>query len=145
MAKPPRRTRAAANPSHSDAARTAALRGEALKYLVHFVGDMHQPLHCADNTDRGGNDVEVFFHRRRSNLHAVWDEGIVSESKLGEREYARALLKGLTPIPYKIVTITSGFAGYNFWLTKLNQFNGDYISAEMVKAFISFFELNNRF
>jgi hypothetical protein len=37
------------------------------------------------------------------------------------------------------------FAGYNFWLVKLNQFNGDYVSAEMIKAFISSIEYRGRF
>ena len=35
------------------------VRAEALKFLIHFVGDLHQPLHCADNHDRGGNEVKV--------------------------------------------------------------------------------------
>lgn len=52
-------------------------RYEALKYLVHFVGDMHQPLHCGDNGDRGGNDVQVVFNGKPSNLHAIWDYSIL--------------------------------------------------------------------
>lgn len=50
---------------------------EALKYLVHFVGDMHQPLHCGDNGDRGGNDVPVVFNGKPSNLHSIWDYSIL--------------------------------------------------------------------
>ena len=34
----------------------------ALKFLLHLVGDLHQPLHCADNNDRGGNSVKVSQH-----------------------------------------------------------------------------------
>jgi len=56
-----------------DTSLTTAQRGEALKFLVHFVGDMHQPLHVGDNGDRGGNDVQVVFANRPSNLHSVWD------------------------------------------------------------------------
>jgi hypothetical protein len=52
-------------------------RLEALKYLVHFVGDIHQPLHVSNNNDRGGNDVKVSFRAYSTNLHAVWDTGIV--------------------------------------------------------------------
>jgi hypothetical protein len=48
-------------------------RREALMFLIHFVGDMHQPLHCSDNKDRGGNDVHVIFQGKASNLHSVWD------------------------------------------------------------------------
>jgi hypothetical protein len=49
-------------------------RLQALKYLVHFVGDLHQPLHVSDNRDRGGNDVLVTVPGRGSaRLHSVWD------------------------------------------------------------------------
>jgi hypothetical protein len=53
-------------------------RREALMFLIHFIGDMHQPLHCEDNNDRGGNSVQVQFFGRRSNLHSVWDSGLLS-------------------------------------------------------------------
>jgi hypothetical protein len=66
-------------------------RAEAIRYLIHFVGDMHQPLHAANNADNGGNCVPVtFFHHSplrnpahperedySPNLHQVWDTEIV--------------------------------------------------------------------
>jgi hypothetical protein len=52
-------------------------RREALMFLIHFVGDMHQPLHCSDNKDKGGNDVHVVFNGRPTNLHSVWDSGLL--------------------------------------------------------------------
>lgn len=55
-------------------------RYEALKFLTHFVGDLHQPLHCADNDDRGGNDVRVTFFGQPSNLHKVWDSDIIARA-----------------------------------------------------------------
>lgn len=55
----------------------AALRVEALKFLIHFVGDVHQPLHCADNHDRGGNEIHVVAGRRHANLHEIWDADVV--------------------------------------------------------------------
>jgi len=48
-------------------------RAEALKFVVHFVGDIHQPMHCAAGEDRGGNTVVVFFDGSRTNYHSVWD------------------------------------------------------------------------
>jgi hypothetical protein len=60
-----------------DPAATAVQRKEALMFLVHFVGDMHQPLHCADNKDKGGNDVKLDFFGRDYNLHSVWDSGLL--------------------------------------------------------------------
>jgi len=52
-------------------------RREALLFLIHFVGDMHQPLHCADNHDRGGNDTRVEFEGDRMNLHRLWDSALL--------------------------------------------------------------------
>lgn len=53
------------------------VRAEALRFLIHFVADLHQPLHCADNHDRGGNDVRVVIGDEETNLHAVWDSDVV--------------------------------------------------------------------
>jgi hypothetical protein len=56
-------------------------RNEALKWVVHLVGDIHQPLHAADNGDRGGNRVPVALAgvrtRGRENLHRAWDNDLV--------------------------------------------------------------------
>ncbi len=49
----------------------------ALKYLVHFVGDVHQPLHAGYAHDKGGNTFQVRFDGRGTNLHAVWDSGLI--------------------------------------------------------------------
>jgi hypothetical protein len=46
---------------------------EALLFVIHLVADLHQPLHCADNHDRGGNDVLLRWGNRKTNLHEVWD------------------------------------------------------------------------
>jgi hypothetical protein len=67
-------------------------RLEALKFLVHFVGDVEQPLHASDNDDRGGNEVRVEFLGHRTNLHSVWDSGILAPAVSGdERGYALRL------------------------------------------------------
>ena len=55
----------------------APVRAEALRFLIHFVGDIHQPLHASNNRDRGGNEVQVLIGGRRTNLHAVWDTDVV--------------------------------------------------------------------
>ncbi len=58
-------------------------RNEALKWVVHLVADIHQPLHAADNGDRGGNRIVVTFFGAGAgrwgslNLHAIWDEQLV--------------------------------------------------------------------
>jgi len=48
-----------------------------LAFLIHFVGDVHQPLHAADDADRGGNCILVDSEPRANNLHAAWDTAIV--------------------------------------------------------------------
>jgi hypothetical protein len=72
-------------------------RLEALKYIVHFVGDAHQPLHVSNNHDRGGNDDPVLFMGLPTNLHAVWDSAIVAPAIKGnERAYALQLVQHIT-------------------------------------------------
>jgi nuclease S1 len=53
-------------------------RLEALLYLIHFVGDVHQPLHAADRRDKGGNSLAVYLNRHRDNLHGIWDQDVVA-------------------------------------------------------------------
>jgi hypothetical protein len=54
-----------------------------LAFLIHFVGDIHQPLHAATDDDRGGNCVTVDSFSREKNLHAVWDTTIVHRLEYG--------------------------------------------------------------
>jgi len=67
-----------------DARAPAAERNEALKWVVHLVGDIHQPLHAADNGDHGGNLVLVVLEgvhtRGRENLHRAWDSDLVQRA-----------------------------------------------------------------
>jgi S1/P1 Nuclease len=60
------------------AATAPAERLLALKFLIHFIGDVHQPLHAADHGDRGGNCIGLASaHGRASNLHGFWDVDVV--------------------------------------------------------------------
>jgi len=54
---------------------------EAIQFLVHYVGDVHQPLHAGFTTDKGGNDVKGIFMNgtRLTNLHSLWDAGIIAQ------------------------------------------------------------------
>jgi hypothetical protein len=54
-----------------------AAKAEALRFVVHFVGDMHQPLHDEDDADKGGNSRHVIFDGHPDNLHWVWDTGLL--------------------------------------------------------------------
>lgn len=66
-------------------------RAEALRYLVHFVGDAHQPLHASYRDDRGGNNYQVRFHGKGSNLHSIWDSKIIASRHLSWQDYVRRL------------------------------------------------------
>lgn len=63
-------------------------RIKALFFIVHFVGDLHQPLHCANDNDRGGNDKPVKFFNRSYNLHKIWDVDIITENRKTAKEIA---------------------------------------------------------
>ena len=71
----------------ADRSRPRAEREEALKWVVHLVGDMHMPLHVGDRGDRGGNDVKLEFNGRPWNLHSLWDSGMIGASGHNEEWY----------------------------------------------------------
>ena len=80
----------------------AAKRADALRYVIHFVGDLHQPLHTTTNADEGGNCVPLKYFRRNAhehnhsfspNLHSIWDTAIPERDAEGadSSEYADML------------------------------------------------------
>ena len=71
---------------------SADQRGENLRFLIHFVADIHQPLHVGRASDRGGNDLLVELDGRRMNLHRAWDTGIFELDQSTARERAVAIL-----------------------------------------------------
>lgn len=79
-----------------DTTSTPDAKSEALKFVVHFVADLHQPLHCADNHDRGGNDVHVTFFGENANLHSVWDTLLIERIDPETDSYAKRLDTALT-------------------------------------------------
>ena len=70
----------------------AARRQMALRFLVHLVQDVHQPMHVADRNDRGGNSLQLRFGRYdNTNLHQVWDSGLLSRAFRNEDVLLRHL------------------------------------------------------
>jgi hypothetical protein len=67
-----------------DRSRPEEERRFALRFLVHLVEDLHMPLHVGENHDKGGNDLQVRWFDRGSNLHRVWDSGIIDRAGPGE-------------------------------------------------------------
>jgi len=63
----------------------------ALKSIVHLVGDIHQPLHVGNGKDRGGNDVKIKYFWENSNLHRVWDSGMIDRQNLSYTEWVEKI------------------------------------------------------
>lgn len=59
-----------------------------LKMLVHFVGDLHQPFHVGHSADKGGNDIQVQWFGSGSNIHRVWDSGMIDSYQMSYTELA---------------------------------------------------------
>jgi hypothetical protein len=74
-----------------DRSATRESRAEALKFLVHLVGDVHQPLHTIDRHDEGGNQFAVTFFDKPMSLHAVWDFGIIERYSFDWGEYVERI------------------------------------------------------
>lgn len=72
-------------------------RQRALRFIVHIVGDLHQPLHAGNGTDRGGNDVRVSWFGEETNLHSVWDSKMINGWQLSFTEIAGWLDEKITP------------------------------------------------
>lgn len=82
-----------------DKSRPGADRARAMRYLIHFYGDLTQPLHDSDNHDQGGNCTRISFFggERLENLHGIWDDRLlareVTQRKLNQIEYAKGIDK----------------------------------------------------
>jgi len=63
----------------------------ALRFIIHLVGDLHQPLHAGKCCDKGGNDVKVKWFGKDSNLHSVWDSSLVDDEQLSFTELTAKL------------------------------------------------------
>lgn len=58
----------------------------SLRFIVHLIGDLHQPLHVGNGLDRGGNSCRVVFHKNITNLHKLWDEDLIDFTRLSYTE-----------------------------------------------------------
>lgn len=80
----------------------------ALKYLVHLIGDIHQPLHAGFGDDRGGNSYQLQAFMRGSNLHALWDTGLIKVLQQDNDAIVRGLL--IRPMPSSQTAFTAAGA-----------------------------------
>lgn len=80
----------------------------ALRFIVHIIGDLHQPLHVssAARQDKGGNMIKVSFFRDDSNLHRVWDSALIDHQQLSYSEFAGWLSNKITAEQAKEWSVT---------------------------------------
>lgn len=71
-----------------DKASTTAQKAIALKFLVHFIGDAHQPMHISRAEDKGGNMIQVQYGGKGTNLHSLWDSRLIDQQGLGYSDLA---------------------------------------------------------
>ena len=74
-----------------------AEKARALRFVVHIVADLHQPLHVGNGSDRGGNDLFVLWDGVPRTLHHVWDESLIGHKQLSAAEYTERLTGRMTP------------------------------------------------
>jgi hypothetical protein len=73
----------------ADPRSTQSQKTSALKYLVHFVGDLHQPMHVSHAEDKGGNAIAInFLNSSSDNLHSLWDSGLIEHQNLSYKQMA---------------------------------------------------------
>lgn len=80
-----------------DKARSRRERQEAVMFLIHFIADVHQPLHLGNPGDRGGNNISIEVPGEKTNLHAVWDHGLIDRGDRSLLKYAAGLSREIIP------------------------------------------------
>ncbi|QQL50125.1 S1/P1 nuclease [Mucilaginibacter ginkgonis] len=55
---------------------------DALKFLVHYIGGIHQPMHISHKEDKGGNTIQLQFDGKGTNLHSLWDSKLIDKQGL---------------------------------------------------------------
>lgn len=94
-----------------DRAQPIEARRRALIFVVHFVGDIHQPLHDGYRDDLGGNKYQVQFGGQGSNLHRVWDSSMLQTRGLIWPAYAaRLAAEGPAQLPAPIAPLDNPYA-----------------------------------
>ena len=78
-----------------------SVHAEALRFLIHFVADVHQPLHAEDNDDKGGNDIRIYMGRKRASLHRMWDSDVAEALGQDSGQVADAIEHSLSPAQRK--------------------------------------------
>lgn len=102
----------------------------ALSFVIHIIGDLHQPLHVSDakRNDRGGNKHKVQYFGKDTNLHSVWDSSIIDSQQLSYSEYAKWLNTEIQAADVKVWRSTNPMQ----WIYESSQLNPSVYPAEPV-------------
>lgn len=87
-----------------------------LKLLVHFIGDLHQPMHLAKKEDKGGNKIKIKWFGKSSNLHRLWDSDMINSSQFSYTELAQNLPL-ITPKALEQMKSSS----LSFWISETHE------------------------
>jgi hypothetical protein len=71
-----------------DANTTKEEKAIALKFIVHFIGDLHQPMHISREEDKGGNTIQLNYEGKGTNLHSLWDTKLIEHQGLSYEQIA---------------------------------------------------------
>jgi hypothetical protein len=71
-----------------DHSKTKDEKAFALKFVIHLVGDLHQPMHVSRAEDKGGNTIKVTFNGQDANLHSLWDTRLIEHQELNYEQLA---------------------------------------------------------
>ncbi|MBC7749139.1 MAG: S1/P1 Nuclease, partial [Methylotenera sp.] len=112
-----------------------------IKILFHLIGDLHQPLHVGYVDDKGGNTMQINYNFKGTNLHSLWDSGIIEYKKitlpecLGANKYSTNEIRALQSID--VVYWATGSRAY---LPLIYKTGGNKISDEYVDACVPIIE-----
>jgi hypothetical protein len=96
----------------ADRSKPLAERRQALKFVVHLVGDIHQPMHAGYANDKGGNNFQVQYNGRGTNLHSLWDSGMFYDQRLNDDAYLQRLLAQPQPAHESRINLQRDIAGW---------------------------------
>lgn len=118
-----------------DRGKPDAVRRQALKFVVHFTGDVHQPLHAGYRDDKGGNTYQVQFDGKGSNLHRVWDSGMLYTRGLDWQQYAQRLDSAVpVPLPAPAAPLDNPYAQWAEESCRITAESGFYPAGHKVSA-----------
>ncbi|HEY9127467.1 MAG TPA: S1/P1 nuclease [Acidobacteriaceae bacterium] len=109
----------------ADKTQPATIRLQALSFLVHFIGDIHQPLHCAiRDKDGGGNAEQIKFGRETTDLHAAWDNPLVASIDKDPAKLAADLAPEIQQASKEQSEGVNDWARESFAIARTDSYNG---------------------